>query len=397
MRIYIGMPTAATIHAKTVASLISLQSLLMTKGHVTLIDVSISNTIHFIRNTMAWNALERQCDVLLFLDSDVMFKAEDVLRLIESDRDIATLAYRYKRPDQVYCCNILSDKDNLPIVDADGWIELEKAGTGIMCIRRRVLETLKEKLERRSYITKDGEPRVAFFEYILENGDYNGEDYYFCKRAREFGFHVWLWPNSDTGHIGINEYNGNIHYFLQGDHVSCLEYTEPVPAIDGWMNRLELNWLYQVAKMAGSVAEIGCWKGKATHAICSGCKGTVYAIDHFKGTPEDGHEVLNDEIYDSFKQNTAGFDNLQVLRMPSAEAAKEIDQVDVVFIDGDHAYEAVKQDLDAWDSKARKLICGHDYDNGRVGLKEAVDQKYGHRVKVFQTIWMVLKDEGFGQ
>ena len=54
---------------------------------------------------------------------------------------------------------------------------------------------------------------------------------------------------------------------------------------------------------------------------------------------------------------------------------------DVIFIDGDHSYEGVKEDLNNWWSKCNTLFCGHDYMlketvwNGvRCGVKEAVDE-----------------------
>ena len=55
--------------------------------------------------------------------------------------------------------------------------------------------------------------------------------------------------------------------------------------------------------------------------------------------------------------------------------------IDVIFIDGDHSYEGVKEDLNNWWSKCNTLFYGHDYMlketiwNGvKCGVKEAVDE-----------------------
>ena len=53
------------------------------------------------------------------------------------------------------------------------------------------------------------------------------------------------------------------------------------------MTEAELQWLTERAAEASSVVEIGSWKGRSTAALLSGCKGTVTAVDHFLGSPDD--------------------------------------------------------------------------------------------------------------
>ena len=51
--------------------------------------------------------------------------------------------------------------------------------------------------------------------------------------------------------------------------------------IEGWMEQTELEWLYSIASEMESIVEIGSWKGRSIHALCTRCKGTVTAIDLF--------------------------------------------------------------------------------------------------------------------
>jgi hypothetical protein len=46
--------------------------------------------------------------------------------------------------------------------------------------------------------------------------------------------------------------------------------------------------------------------------------------------------------------------------MCSRDAAGAIDDVDMVFIDGDHRFAGVMEDIRLWHPKAKKLLCGHD-------------------------------------
>lgn len=77
----------------------------------------------------------------------------------------------------------------------------------------------------------------------------------------------------------------------------------------------------------------------------------------------------------------------KILRMYSKDASKlfEDKSLDYVFIDGEHSYEAVKEDIMCWLPKAKEggWIGGHDYANvGRfAGVSRAVDEAFGKRVK----------------
>lgn len=154
-----------------------------------------------------------------------------------------------------------------------------------------------------------------------------------------------------------------------------------IPAIDGWMQEFEMNWLYGTAQTMASIVEIGSWKGRSTHALLSGCPGPVFAVDHFKGNPDEiqkgspHHEALTADIFAQFWANVGRFKNLVVMRMPSIVAAQYFApaSVDMVFIDGQHTADALVADIAAWRPKCRRLLCGHDVvlDTIQDGLKES--------------------------
>jgi len=156
-----------------------------------------------------------------------------------------------------------------------------------------------------------------------------------------------------------------------------MEYNVAENKIKGWMNEVDLLWLFNKAKEMNNIIEIGSWKGRSTHALLSGCKGTVYAIDHFKGSqaePRAHAEARTGDIYGQFMENVGHFKNLRVLKMDTAEAVKQFEDksIDMVFIDGGHSRQEVIGDINRWFPKAKKMLCGHDFPMGSV--KRAIDE-----------------------
>lgn len=162
-------------------------------------------------------------------------------------------------------------------------------------------------------------------------------------------------------------------------------YEQPDPPIQGWMCNEELQWLYEMAQGMASIVEVGSWKGRSTHALCSGSPGVVVAVDHFGGSAaeqETNHrEAKQRDIAQDFWTNCGKFKNLSILRMESKRAASlfQPKSIDMVFIDGGHTLDEVAADLEQWRPIARKLLCGHDIGYGdivtaldRAGLKYEV-------------------------
>jgi GT2 family glycosyltransferase len=75
-----------------------------------------------------------------------------------------------------------------PPADHHGFQEIEKGGTGVMLIKRPVLETIEQPWFYMPLDPSNGRP--------LE-----GEDGYFCVRAREFGFKVHTHSRYPCGHL----------------------------------------------------------------------------------------------------------------------------------------------------------------------------------------------------
>lgn len=124
------------------------------------------------------------------------------------------------------------------------------------------------------------------------------------------------------------------------------------------------------------ICEIGSWLGHSTSILAKHAKrlnGKVICIDTFlgsKGTFLEDYSKEND-VYTKFMSNMfqLGLDkNINVLFMEASTAHKFIDDeyFDLIFIDGDHIYKQVSDDIKNYLPKVKKegIISGHDFEIG---------------------------------
>jgi len=95
-----------------------------------------------------------------------------------------------------------------------------------------------------------------------------------------------------------------------------------------------------------------------------------------------------------FELATEYADRTTVLEMTTHLASRVTDDrsLDFVFIDADHSYEAVRQDIKDWKNKVKPggWLGGHDYTRKFPGVIEAVDRAFSTRVQLWPgTIWGV--------
>ena len=175
------------------------------------------------------------------------------------------------------------------------------------------------------------------------------------------------------------------------------EAVERAAAIMGMMEPGELQWLYEIAKSMNSIVEIGSYKGRSTYALLSGCPGPVYAVDFFSCGGMWPDTDPQSDTWPAFFVNVGHFPNLHPVRMTSAKAAAfgpVPPLVDMVFIDGCHDFAAVFHDLNLWEPRATKMICGHDWDPLTPGVEEALKKFCGMEgvARGAGKIWHIKKE-----
>ena len=180
-------------------------------------------------------------------------------------------------------------------------------------------------------------------------------------------------------------------------------------SIEGWFN-MEAQYLELLNHCpdGGTFVELGCFKGKSTSFIVTEIINqkrdvSFYAVDSFEGSTNSSDakevEAYNGirNIENDFKNNTKHLYNyFFTYKELSHQAADNFNNkdVDVIFIDAGHSYEAVKKDIEAWLPKMKPngIIAGHDY-NSWAGVKKAVDEKFGTPHKVENDCWFIYLEK----
>ncbi|NBT49495.1 MAG: class I SAM-dependent methyltransferase [Actinobacteria bacterium] len=118
----------------------------------------------------------------------------------------------------------------------------------------------------------------------------------------------------------------------------------------------------------GKAVEIGAYSGEGTEVIAKYFK-EVLAVDPWINGYDlndvASHQCPMKFVFDAFQNRTKGLGNVSFRRGKSLDALPDIgdESLDLIYVDGDHRYEAVVADIQGWKPKLRNggILAGHDW------------------------------------
>lgn len=180
-----------------------------------------SSLVAHARNSLVDMFLKSKCQKLLFIDADQGFDAATLWPLFTSPRRIIAGITPHKRfpinlnfeplaKDAHHFTSLTNKgfdefksyaKDN---ADQNGEIEVNRAGTGIMCIDRSVFSIIGKDVDE--YMAFDNTDEMHHKEFFKmgksESGRYKGEDWHFCELAKKHSIPIYIQANSVAIHSG---------------------------------------------------------------------------------------------------------------------------------------------------------------------------------------------------
>jgi len=238
MKITIATPMyGGMARSEYISSVGELTMTLVQAGHeVQQIFTVNESLITRARNGLAHRFLLTDYDALLFIDADHGFNAADVLKMVESGKELIGAAYPMKainweavryaallgKPDLdkysgYFAFNALDEQGSF---ESDEPYEVKNVGTGLMFIARRVFEEMRPHCQtyRGNIIggEDEGDEIVEFFntEIEPEHKTLLSEDYAFCARWRRLGNSVHVAPWVRITHLGHHAFTGTLIHLL---------------------------------------------------------------------------------------------------------------------------------------------------------------------------------------
>ena len=209
------------------------------------------------RNTLVARAMANpKMTHIMFIDNDITWDANDILKLIISDKNLVGGIYPLKnynwsdlltdkkdpsntspnvvqqmiqRKNASQFKDIVSDEnmvqfnmlrynvnylDNTLNIDKN-LAKVKHLATGFMMIKRTVIEKMSKAFPSTKYVDdvnflkpEENEFAYALFDCGVEEGHYFSEDWLFCHRWTKMGGSIWMDVSIALTHTGIEDYKG---------------------------------------------------------------------------------------------------------------------------------------------------------------------------------------------
>jgi len=168
-------------------------------------------------------------EYFMFIDADIHFDPNSVIRLIESGHDFSCACYPKKvimwddaknsilegeeKPLELVSSSLVMNLRSHQSQVKDGFVEVLDGPTGFMLFKRSVPEKMqeqyKELLCKNDHQNRDFEEYYALFDCMIDpvTKRYLSEDYAFCRRWQAMGGQIYADTTTTLGHVGNLGFN----------------------------------------------------------------------------------------------------------------------------------------------------------------------------------------------
>lgn len=194
-RVMIGTPAQDTCHASYVRSIVRCIAYSIANGQPVTHEIVQYSILPLSRQLLAQLAIESGATHLLFVDSDMEFPHDLVVRLVQHHQPVVAINCMARRKPYNLTARDESGREIMTTPESSGIEKVARVGTGILLVHLDVFRAI---------------PMPWFtYEWLPEKASYRGEDYCFCDRVREAGFEIYVDHDlsKEVSHVGSFQYN----------------------------------------------------------------------------------------------------------------------------------------------------------------------------------------------
>lgn len=205
VKLMIGTPAySGKVHVPYAISLSETVLQLMSGGIQVFYNLTTSGSLLIAeRNKILHAFMESDCTHLLCADSDLGWE-NCILKMLMADKEIIAGVYP-RRAEKVFDFRPCLNCDG-SLITENGLIKVDYIPSGFMLIQRSALEKMRSRHPDLYYQSKDPDQKDGkgwlFFNCELYEGEFWGEDYTFCRKARQSGVEIWVDPAIRFDHSG---------------------------------------------------------------------------------------------------------------------------------------------------------------------------------------------------
>lgn len=167
------------------------------------------------RANMTRAALDAKADVIVYLDYDLSWDAQDLLTLLETEGDVVAGTYRCKIDDEQYMGKPEYLENGRPACRAsDGAVSATLIPAGFLKVTKHAINEFMVAYPELCYGPKYHQS-IDLFNHGAYQGIWWGEDYSFARRWKEKCGDIWIVPDLNIHHHDKEKvYEGNFHQSL---------------------------------------------------------------------------------------------------------------------------------------------------------------------------------------
>lgn len=195
------------VNVQYAISLAETHTLLARLGHELQIKINCSGSLIVAeRNRLTEAFYESGADYMLCIDSDLGWPAQAVEEMLKKDVEFVAGVYP-SRKEHTFVFRPIFNEDQSILKSEKNLLGMEYIPAGFMLIKRSVITKMREKFPELYFEPKDPRAKSSagycLFNTEVRGGEFWGEDYTFCRLAREAGVEIWVDPLIEFDHAGV--------------------------------------------------------------------------------------------------------------------------------------------------------------------------------------------------